>query len=407
MIRKKSFQQLPMRLHDFIFSEQPGKRLQRHLLFWLVWWLYFSLCDYLYQQPIPGLLIKPVFINVGSNIVVKFLLLVFLYTIACYTILYYVMPMIIKKRRLPAALLIISLAGFLYGAAYVLFWNVFPFIDYILGSSVELKTGTRFWPAIYLGLITPLKVIAVAVAIKYVKGWWLKQKENERLNREKINAELQLLKAQVHPDFLFKTLNNIYTHSLSSSPQTPGMLLKLSDLLSYMLYDCDKQVVPLDKEVEMMKEYMQLEKIRHDDKPEMELNIRGELHGKYIPPFLLLPFIENSFKHSSQVTEQSWINMDIRMNDQDFSMKLTNGLSGEINPGSFRTNGLANVQKRLTLLYPGRHKLKINTEQEMLIVQLTIRLQENNSIKDENTEFDLTETENQNEILPEVKYVIN
>ncbi len=108
----------------------------------------------------------------------------------------------------------------------------------------------------------------------------MKQKESERLESEKINAELQLLKAQVHPDFLFKTLNNIYTHAASSSPRTSGMLLKLSDLLSYMLYECDKPVVPLEKEIAMMKEYMQLEKIRYNDEPEMEVNIKGDLTGK-------------------------------------------------------------------------------------------------------------------------------
>jgi len=358
-----------MRLHDFIFSENPGKRLQRHLFFWAAWWLYFSLCDYLYQQRIP----RPVFINSGSNPVAKMLLLVVLYAIACYTILYFLMPMIVKKRWLPAVLFLLPLAGFLYAATYTLFWNVFPVIDSILGASAVKNTGTRFWPAIYLGLITPLKVIAAAVAIKYVKNWWLKQKESERLEREKINAELQLLKAQVHPDFLFKTLNNIYTHALSSSPRTPGMLLKLSDLLSYMLYECDRPVVPLEKEIGMMKEYMQLEKIRHDDKPEMEVNIKGVMNGKYIAPFLLLPFIENSFKHSSQMTEQAWINMDIRIEGDQFSMKLTNGIAENFSDHS-GSNGLVNIQKRLTLLYAGKHELKMTAEQEMLIVLLNIKL---------------------------------
>jgi hypothetical protein len=363
-----------MRLLDFIFSEKTGKRLQRHLLFWVAWWLYFSFCDYLYQLPVPGIGIRPMYINVGSYLLLKILLLVAVYSIACYTILYYLMPMIVKKRRLMASLLLLPLAGFLYLGAYVLFWNVFPYIDSFSGTSLLKYPGPRFWPAVYLGLIAPLKIIASAVTIKYVKNWWLKKKESERLEREKIDAELQLLKAQVHPDFLFKTLNNIYTHALSSSPRTPGMLLKLSDLLSYMLYECDRPVVPLEKEIAMMKEYMQLEKIRHNDEPEMEVNIKGEMYGKNIAPFLLLPFIENSFKHSNQMTEQAWINMDIRIEGDSFSMKLTNGVSEEFQEHSYKYNGLANVQKRLILLYPGKHELKITTEQEMMIVLLNVQL---------------------------------
>jgi LytS/YehU family sensor histidine kinase len=152
------------------------------------------------------------------------------------------------------------------------------------------------------------------------------------------------------------------------------MLLKLSDLLSYMLYDCDRALVPLEKEVAMMKEYMQLEKIRHNDEPEMEVSIKGDLSHKNIAPFLLLPFIENSFTYNGQMTEQFWINMDIRIEGDHFSMKLTNGISEKVDEHPFGSNGLANVQKRLTLLYPDKHELKITSEQEMLIVLLTIHL---------------------------------
>jgi hypothetical protein len=363
-----------MPLHDLIFSENRNKRLQRHLLFWLAWWLYFSFCDYLYQTALVGNTMKPLFLNVGPHILLKIFLLFINYAIACYLILYWLLPQLGKKNWGISALLLLSVAGFLYAATYFLFWKAFPTINFLLGSAGKQNPGTRFWPAVFLGLIAPLKIIVSAVAIKYVKNWWLKQKESEMLEREKINTDLQLLKAQVHPDFLFKTLNNIYSHSLAASPQTPGMLLKLSDLLSYMLYDCDKPEVPLDKEIDMMKEYMQLEKIRSPKEPEMEMTIKGELNGKQIAPFLLLPFIENSFKYSNQAAEQSWINMNIRVEGDNFSMKLTNGIAENLADYSFAENGLSNVQKRLSLLYPAKHDLKITAEQEMLIVILNIKL---------------------------------
>jgi len=271
-------------------------------------------------------------------------------------------------------LAILILYGFLFFAAHFLYWNIFPWVDQQFIITRPNNSLALFWPATSLAILNFIKVGAAAIIIKYVKYLWLKQKESERLDRERVNAELQLLKAQVHPDFLFKTLNNIYTYALSSSSRTSGMLLKLSDLLSYMLYDCDGSVVPLEKEIDMMKEYMQLEKIRHNDEPEMEVNIKGNLNGKNIAPFLLLPFIENSFKHSSQMTEQFWINMDIRIEGDDLSMKLTNGISEKINEQAIGANGLANVRKRLTLLYPDKHELKMTSEQEMFIVLLNIRL---------------------------------
>jgi hypothetical protein len=364
-----------MPLHDLIFSAKLGRRLQRHLIFWVAWWIYFSFCDYLYQLPAPAG-IKGFYVNVGSHLLVKTFLLAIVYSIACYAIIYYLMPLIVKRNWLKAVLLLVSVEGFLSTVVYFLYWNVFPLINLLLGSSTIKSQGAKFWPAINLGLIAPLKIIASAVAIKYVKSWWLKQKESERLEKEKINTDLQLLRAQVHPDFLFKTLTNIHTHALSGSPTTPGMLLKLSDLLSYMLYDCDQPVMPLEKEIDMMKEYMQLEKISHYDAPEMEVNVKGDPSGKDIAPFLLLPFIENSFKHS-QTTEQFWINMDIKIDGNYFSMKLTNAVSEIFHESVLpATTGLANVQKRLALLYPGKHDLKMTSEQEMSIVFLNIQLDE-------------------------------
>jgi hypothetical protein len=311
----------------------------------------------------------------GDHLVLKTSLLVLLYALVCYPLIYFILPEIIKRKWLKATAYFILLCSVLYAATWFLFWNVFSFIDSSSGSSKTNYSVARFWPALNLGLMNFAKVAAAAAIIKYLKYWWLKQKEGQRLEKEKINAELQLLKAQVHPDFLFKTLNNIYTHAVSSSPRTSGMLLKLSDLLSYMLYECDSPLVPLEKETAMMKEYMKLERIRYNDEPEIQVNIKGELSGKSIAPFLLLPFIENSFNHCRQMTEQFWINMDIMMEGDNFSMKLTNGIAESLADQSLlTTNGLRNVQKRLTFIYPGNHELKMTSEQEMFIVLLNISL---------------------------------
>jgi hypothetical protein len=384
-----------MQWHEFIFSEQRKHKLLRHFVFWTAWWSFFLCCFILFPNPtLAGNKVNPFNLIPGDHLVLKTSSLVLLYALACYPLIYFILPEIIKRKWLKATAYFILLCGFLYAATYFLFWNVFSFIDSSSGSSKTNYSVKRFWPALNLGLMNFAKVAAAAAIIKYLKYWWLKQKESQRLEKEKINAELQLLKAQVHPDFLFKTLNNIYTHAASSSPRTSGMLLKLSDLLSYMLYECDNPWVPLEKEIAMMREYMQLEKIRYNDEPEIQLSIKGDLGGKSIAPFLLLPFIENSFNHCRQMTEQFWINMDIRVEGDNFSMKLTNGISENLADQSLlsTTNGLANVQKRLSLLYPGIHDLKMTTEQEMFIVLLNIRLTDNAAIALEEEEIDFAIT---------------
>ena len=393
-----------MQWHEFIFSEERRHKLVRHLAFWASWWLYFLLCFLLFQQPIPGR-IKPFYLTPGNHLPLKTFLLVLLFALACYQLMYFILPKIIKGKWLKATGYFVLLCTGLYFASDFLYWNIFSSIDSFWGSTRTNLQSTRPWPAVNLGLMNFVKVAAAAAIIKYLKYWWLKQKESQRLEKEKINAELQLLKANVHPDFLFKTLNNIYTHALSSSPRTSGMLLKLSDLLSYMLYECNGSTVSLEKEIAMMKEYMQLEKIRYNDDPEIQVNIKGELNHKRIAPFLLLPFIENSFNHCRQMTEQFWLNMDIRMEGDNFSMKLTNGISESLPDQSLlNTNGLANVQKRLSLLYPENHELKITTEQEMFIVFLNIRLMDNAAIAGEEGEIDFAITKNKKTIVPVLKY---
>jgi len=370
-----------MQWHEFIFSEQRKYKLLRHLVFWVSWWLFFFICFMLSPGGINNEgkliynMINPFNLAPGDHLILKTFLLVLLYALACYPLIYFILPEIIKRKWLKTTAYFILLCSFLYAATYFLFWNVFSFIDSSVGSSKTNYSVAHFWPALNLGLMNFAKAAAAAVIIKYLKYWWLNQKEGQRLENEKINAELQLLKAQIHPDFLSKTLHNIYTHASSSSPRTSDMLLKLSDLLSYMLYECDRPVVPLEKEIAMMKEYMELERIRLNENLEMETNIKGNLAGHQIAPFLLLPFIENSFQYCSLVTEQLWMNMDITVSDNLFSMKLTNGLPEKMEGGTFlSTAAFTNVQKRLALLYPDRHELKTTSEQEMFIVILNIRL---------------------------------
>ncbi len=379
-----------MKWHEFIFSNQPRHRLLRHVVFWLLWWCYFFGTIYWLQSPYnrSGLWETSAWKWSNTNFFIS-LWMVLIHVFACYAVTGFLLPKYLLKAKYGKFFLGIFLLGVLMAeVSHFIYDKLFPlgetnFISF--QTSMGIKNNT-WWASISAGPLSGIKIIAVAVTIKLIKRWWLKQKESRQLERGKINAELQLLKAQIHPGFLFTTLNNIYVFALAGSPRASEMLLKLSDLLSYMLYECDQQLVALEKEIEMMKEYMALEKIRLGDSLEMEIQVKGDTRNKFIPPFLLLPFIENSFKHCNTMTEKCWISFEIKAEENAYLIKLINGIpAGAMAQPDLYGNGLVNVQKRLNLLYPGSHELKMTAEEEVFLVNLKIQFDNSLSINGGNS----------------------
>jgi LytS/YehU family sensor histidine kinase len=242
---------------------------------------------------------------------------------------------------------------------------------------------------VFIDQITSLPIIAgFALMIKLIKRWWLKQKETEQLAKEKIKAELQLLKAQVHPHFLFNTLNNIYYFTMSGSMKAPEMIKKLSDLLNYILHECDRSFVPLEKEIKMIQDYMALEKIRYGEHMNMSVELPDDCKNKMIAPLILIPFVENSFKHgTSKVLASAYIKLIISIEDDTLYFSLINSKppNGEtvITKGNI---GLKNVRKRLELLYPIEHILTIKTEPEVFTIDLKIKLKHVEALADDQEE---------------------
>jgi LytS/YehU family sensor histidine kinase len=254
---------------------------------------------------------------------------------------------------------------------------IFPLINSAFNYHPVVTSRNIWWTSIASGLFSAPKVIAVAIAIKLLKRWYLKQKEKERLEKEKLIADLQLLKAQIHPEFLFTTLDSVYAFALKDNSRAAILLLKLSDLLSYILYECDKALVPLDKEIKIIKDYMALEKARMGNRLEIDIAVKGEARDKMISPLLLLPFIENSFSYCyNKNLETCWINLELRIENNELTMKLINGKSVASVPASINGHGLTNVQKRLEIMYPGNYEVKTNIEPEIVMTWLKISLQE-------------------------------
>jgi LytS/YehU family sensor histidine kinase len=214
--------------------------------------------------------------------------------------------------------------------------------------------------------------------IKLIKRWWLKQKETDQLAREKARAELQLLKAQIHPHFLFNTLNNIYFFTLSGSPKAPEMINKLNSLLHYILNECNQPWVPLSKEFKMIRDYMALEKIRYGEEMNMIVEIPEHFPDKKIAPLLLIPFVENSFKHgASKMIAHPWVKLRVAIENNFLNFFILNSRPSSPEPVSVKGKiGLKNVRKRLQLLYPDAHDLNIVSESASFMVYLKIKLQE-------------------------------
>ncbi|MBS1660726.1 MAG: histidine kinase [Bacteroidetes bacterium] len=230
------------------------------------------------------------------------------------------------------------------------------------------------------GLRGGLTIGGFAAAIKLMKCFYERQQAALTFEKEKVNAELQMLKAQLHPHFLFNTLNNIYSLTQETSAKASSMIMGLSAILRYILYDCNKPSVPLKKELDMIREYLHLEALRYDQSLDLSITLPTDTKAS-IAPLLLLPFVENAFKHgASTMIDRPWISLNVELTGNTLSLQLVNGksprtaTSATIPDAPSSGIGIANVRKRLELLYPQRHILQINEEEEIFYVNLKIDL---------------------------------
>jgi LytS/YehU family sensor histidine kinase len=299
-----------------------------------------------------------------------------------YALMYFVVPKFLLKQRYWLTAGWVCVLFFISAAmSAALSVTVIPAVRHAMMGPVyadHYRTPTlNIFLSLMAGLRGSLTVGGIAAAIKLMKYWYVKEQRNLQLQKENVESQLQVLKAQVHPHFLFNTLNNIYSYTQNTSPLASRLVIGLSDMLRYMLYECNQPLVPLSKEIKMLKDYCSLEQVRYDKHLDLQVNIAGDKGELLIAPLLLLPFVENCFKHgASHLLEDAWISLVINIEGQQMKMKLINSkpveekIPTEIKAGL----GIANVQTRLKLLYEGRHELQITNETNLFIVNLTLQL---------------------------------
>jgi len=355
-------------MNNFIFSNKLSYRAARHVIFWLARILFLSAseCIYNYDALVSFL------VNFFSAAKVYSAL-----TISeagyCYIVIYVLAPKYFLPKKYKA-----FIAYFLLATLLFRFIGLYYNILFLWGGGV---TGDAVPAVVWNGTVKflatgPPATCILFLSIKMFKTWYIKEKEKQTLQNANAAAEIQLLKAQIHPHFLFNTLNNIYSFALDRSPKAGEMVVQLSNMMNYMINDCETDLVPLDKELTMISNYVELEKVRYGKRLDIEMQVTGDYKNKRVTPLLMIPFIENGFKHgTSQMLGSPWIKLYIQADEDVLHFVLTNSrppvTAQAHNKGGI---GLSNVKKRLELLYPANHLLAVESTINTFTVNMSVPL---------------------------------
>jgi len=238
-------------------------------------------------------------------------------------------------------------------------------------------TRAKYFAGIFYNLLDVMPVITVLVGFKFAWDASLKQREVEQLQSLVKESELQYLKSQINPHFLFNNLNNLYSYAIEKSPKTPGIILELSSVLRYMLYDCKEDFVALSKEIEHLENFTRLNELQIEARGEVAFEAAVASSSFRIAPLILSVFVENAFKHSTASQPKDIkIDIDVKVSEKGvLDFRCSNTFRSLTNTDSLSNGiGLENVKKRLQILYPNAHKLEIETSQGVYCLQLQMQL---------------------------------
>lgn len=365
-----------MYLRQLLLSEETRYRIPRHLLFWITRFLFifwFTLVNYYTMNPgetktWEDWLTWNSVISRVPLIAVRFIFEI----LYCYTVVYWLFPKYYRREKYISFGLGLVLISILQNTLLHLFVYWVPGLLVYQGF-IEMSEKIFSHFIMWMGLPTCLLLIA----FKILKDKHQKEIEKTDLIIENTNAELLFLKAQIHPHFLFNTINNIYSFTLNKSPIAAELLAKLTHILRYMTQECATPLVDLDKEFKILNDYIRLESVRYGKRLKLFFEINGDSENKMIAPLLMIPFIENSFKHgASKMLKDPMIKINIQIQDDLLVFNLFNN-TPLISSGKKEKNGLglSNVTRRLQLLYPNKHHLKIESGEYYFCVKLTIPIE--------------------------------
>lgn len=334
-------------LDSFVYSRKWSVRIARHVTFWTM----------------DGLSILVV-LSADNKITIPIVLSRFLvipFTAAItYFIIYYVIPTHLKNRNLPHTILCLMFAFLFvaYGIRYYRLEIIYPLVDENFVARVDRWSIAK----VLRDTFNWMPGICLAIAIKVMKNRSELLLRNKQLIEEKKNAELAFLKAQMHPHFLFNTLNTLYAHAIKAGDASEEVVLRLSNLLRFILEECDKKVIPIEQEIKVIEDYFELKKLRHGNRLIIDSQVTLTQRPVFVSPLLMLPIIENSFKHTL-MSSPGPVNIKVRISSEDnfISLYVENDLfmNGK---SSGSGKGLASVKRQLEMLYESRFEFQAKSE---------------------------------------------
>ncbi len=345
------------------------KQVTYHIIFWVVIMLSFAISEWGYKQSL-------------ADAVIFELLYLPARLIAVYVNWFVLIPKVLYKNKFIfyfVWLVLLLAAVSVVHRYFVLYWGYPKFFpQWMEGQHIHVWKFSRI---VQMALII-VSPVAFTTGFKLFTDWYKERRETEALKREKIDAELKFLKSQTNPHFLFNTLNSIYGLALEKSEKTPSLILKLSDILSYTLYESNVEKVALSKELMLIENIIALEKERYEKRVVIHYTVEGDVEGIKIPPLILVPFIENAFKHGlKNEVKKGQITIHILVSKDTLSFMIENSISkledNDIDNGGGL--GLQNVSRRLELLYGDNKELYINKTDTSFIVKLEIKLHHDES----------------------------
>ncbi|MDB5131545.1 MAG: Histidine kinase [Mucilaginibacter sp.] len=278
-------------------------------------------------------------------------------------------PRFLDKKRYGLFTLSIAIAVVVYGLGKYGVGLVFKQYVLMRMKGHVVGFGSYFVSSIF----TSLTFLFLSSVLKFTVDWFLNERIQRDLENQRLSAELAFLKSQINPHFLFNSLNSIYSLAYQRSETTPEAILKLSEIMRYMLYECNDNKVGLNKELQYLQNYIDLQKIRFGNKAFIDFKITGKVEDQQVVPLMLIAFIENAFKHGVANMPRSPIRLLIDIDDAHLHFYIQNKKHNN-NRDAVGGIGLNNVKRRLDLLYPGKYNLDIRDETDTYTVELSLIL---------------------------------
>ncbi len=238
-------------------------------------------------------------------------------------------------------------------------------------------TRGRAFPGVFFSLFQVLPIITILTGFKFAWDAVMKQNQLEELEQMIQESELKMLKSQINPHFLFNNLNNLYSYAIEHSPKTPTIILELSSVLRYMLYECKEKYVLLSQEVKNLEHYVKLSELQIEERGKVHYQAKNIGNDYEIAPLILIVFVENAFKHSqSSQSENIFIDISMEISEEGFfEFRCKNNYADVSNTENLPHGiGLENVKKRLDLIYPEQYRLKFDKTDRFYEVCLSLKL---------------------------------